>query len=137
MNGRPRLAFGLFVHDGRLLLVHRRPDRADHPDTWDLPGGHVEPGETPEQALRREVREELGVEVTRFARMAFPDFFPAVDTRVFAVTSWDGEPFNAAPEEHDDLRWFTAAEVGGLRTADPRFGAWLGERLAAAPGLHT
>jgi 8-oxo-dGTP diphosphatase len=46
----------------RLLLCHRAPTRRWYPDVWDFAGGHVEPEELPEEALRREVLEELGVE---------------------------------------------------------------------------
>src|SRR6185437_13155797 len=47
----------------RLLLCHRAPSRRWYPDVWDFAGGHVEPGEQPEEALRREIAEELGVEL--------------------------------------------------------------------------
>ena len=47
----------------RLLLCHRAPTRRWYPDVWDFPGGHVEPEERPEEALRREILEELGVEL--------------------------------------------------------------------------
>lgn len=50
---------GVMIQDGRILLCHRSPDRWWYPDVWDLPGGHVEPGETPAAALRRDL-EELG-----------------------------------------------------------------------------
>jgi 8-oxo-dGTP diphosphatase len=54
---------GAVVHDpaGRLLLVQR--GHAPHPGLWSLPGGRIEPGETPEQAAEREVREETGLAV--------------------------------------------------------------------------
>ena len=54
---------GAVVHDasGRLLLVRR--GRPPHAGFWSLPGGRIEPGESPEQAVEREVREETGLEV--------------------------------------------------------------------------
>jgi ADP-ribose pyrophosphatase YjhB (NUDIX family) len=47
----------------QVLLCHRSPRRQWYPDVWDFPGGHVLPGERPEDALRREVAEELGAEL--------------------------------------------------------------------------
>ncbi|HWM87810.1 MAG TPA: (deoxy)nucleoside triphosphate pyrophosphohydrolase [Kofleriaceae bacterium] len=48
--------------DGRVLLTRRRPDQP-LPDQWELPGGKIEPGEAPDEALRRELVEELGARV--------------------------------------------------------------------------
>ena len=50
----------LLVHDGRVLLLKRAADAKDAPNTWGFPGGHVEEGESDEQAARREYGEELG-----------------------------------------------------------------------------
>lgn len=114
-----RIAVALLVRDGRALLAHRHPDRQWYPDCWDLVGGHVEPGETPEQAVVRECREEVGVEIadpTPFA-MAFDD--PTLEVHPFVVTRWVGEPANVAPDEHDELRWFTVDEIASLTLADP------------------
>jgi len=47
--------------DGRVLLT-QRPEDKRHPGFWEFPGGKVDPGESPEQALRREMREELDVD---------------------------------------------------------------------------
>src|SRR5215472_8979495 len=47
----------------RLLLCHRAPTRRWYPDVWDFPGGHIEPEERPEEALRREIKEELRIEL--------------------------------------------------------------------------
>ena len=55
------LVCGLLVRDGKALLVHRSPERAVYPGVWDLPGGHVEPGESKPAALVRELAEELDV----------------------------------------------------------------------------
>lgn len=51
---------GLLVRDGRLLVAQRSPN-GSHPGKWELPGGKIEPGEAPRQALRRELHEELGI----------------------------------------------------------------------------
>lgn len=55
-----RAAGILLVHDGYVLLLKRAASAQDEPETWGLPGGHIEPGETPEQAARREYGEECG-----------------------------------------------------------------------------
>lgn len=58
----PKAAGILFLDDeGRVLLLKRAASAQDHPETWGLPGGHIEDGETPEQAARRETREEIGL----------------------------------------------------------------------------
>jgi 8-oxo-dGTP pyrophosphatase MutT (NUDIX family) len=107
------------VRDGRVLLCHRHPSRRAYPDCWDLVGGHVEVGESPGQAVHRECLEELGVTVQDPAPMPFTNTDPALDVRAFLVTRWDGEPVNAAPDEHDDLRWFRPGELAGIKLADP------------------
>lgn len=56
------VAVGLILHDHRVLLI-RRPPHGPLPNRWEFPGGKVEPGETPEGALRRELREEVGLTV--------------------------------------------------------------------------
>lgn len=62
-------AAALIVHRGRVLLGRRA--RAPHAGTWDLPGGFMESGETPERGLIRELREELGVGVRRARFVGF------------------------------------------------------------------
>ncbi|MDA0205531.1 MAG: (deoxy)nucleoside triphosphate pyrophosphohydrolase [Acidobacteria bacterium] len=54
---------GLLVSDGRILACRRRSDQ-DHASKWEFPGGKVEPGEDPRDALVRELREELRIEAT-------------------------------------------------------------------------
>jgi 8-oxo-dGTP pyrophosphatase MutT (NUDIX family) len=107
------------IRDGRVLVVHRSPERRWYPDCWDLVGGHIESGESPDQAVIRECREEIGVRVLdpRPIPMAFTD--PGIDLHAFVVEHWEGEPVNAAPDEHDQLRWFGPDELSRLRLADP------------------
>lgn len=119
MATRIAIAVAALVRDGSVLLAHRHPLRRWYPDCWDLVGGHVEPGELPIQAVQRECLEELGVCIRdpRPVPMTFTD--PSIDMHAFVVRQWEGEAFNAAPEEHDDLRWFRPSELVGLRLADP------------------
>jgi len=100
-------------------MVHRSPGRRWYPDCWDLVGGHVEVGETPVQAVVREWGEELGVRILdpRPIPVEFTD--PGIEMHSFVVERWEGEPVNAAPDEHDDLRWFEPAELALLKLADP------------------
>jgi 8-oxo-dGTP diphosphatase len=67
MTEQERLVVGaVIIDDAGRAFVHRRgPNRALFPNCWDLPGGHVEPGETPLEALTREVEEETGWRLRR------------------------------------------------------------------------
>ena len=116
-----RVAAAVFRREGRVLLCHRRPSRQWYADCWDLPGGHLEPGETGEDAVVRECAEELGVRVRDLRRHEASLDLPGVDLHLFVVETWDGEVVNAAPEEHDDLGWFTAEELPALVLADARY----------------
>jgi 8-oxo-dGTP pyrophosphatase MutT (NUDIX family) len=88
---------------------------------WKTVGGHMEPGETPEQTMLREVYEEIGVRPTQFTRLPDRDvdsYGNPARIAVFAVSAWEGDPSNFAPHEHSDLRWFAARELDGLALQD-------------------
>ena len=107
---------GALVRAGRVLLVHRRPDKRARPDVWDLPGGVMEAGESELGALTRELREELGVQMATgsaspLARLAAgPPDEPAL-LSAWLVRDWEGTPANVAPEEHDGIGWFGLEEL--------------------------
>lgn len=105
----------------RVLLCHRSPEREWYPDVWDFPGGHVEPGEAPEEALRREVLEEVGVDIGLIVDapvLHLDDPANAFDLSIWAVERWRGEVENRQIEEHDQIRWFAADELSQLTFAD-------------------
>ena len=119
MDARIRLSVAALVRDGLVLLVHRHPSRRWYADCWDLVGGHVELNESPHQAVTRECLEELGVRVHRSQPIPMTVSDPTLEMHAFLVTRWDGEPVNAAPDEHDDLRWFRPSELADLTMAHP------------------
>ena len=99
-----------------VLLGKRKAKRAFYPDVWDVLGGHLEQGETTEQALVRELREEAGVTPTAWRSLGdFRDPLPGGDgslvLSLYAVTSWTGVPRNRAPEEHSEISWFAVEDA--------------------------
>ena len=104
------------LRDGRLLAC-RRTTPAAAAGRWELPGGKVEPGETPEAALVREVGEELGVDVvvTGWLDGASP-INDALELRVATCTVAVWTPY---PTEHDRLRWLRTDELGDVDWLEP------------------
>lgn len=120
-----RVVTAALVRGERVLLCHRHPDRRWYPDKWGLPGGHVELGEQPGDALRRELREELGIELTEVLTSPVRSSAPSTELSIDAwiVRDWLGEVRNLAPDEHDRLGWFELNEIATLELADPAVGA--------------
>lgn len=111
-----KVVVGALVSDGRVLLVHRSPDKRAYPGVWDLPGGVMEPGESELAALARELREELGVQVatgtaSHLCRVTAGSADDPAVISAWLVREWQGTPANAAPEEHDDIGWFGRDEL--------------------------
>ena len=120
------------VRAGRVLATRRtRPPEAA--GRWELPGGKVEPGEEPEQALVREVREELGCTVRVTGTLTGEQQIrPGVSLRVLLAELVDGEPI---PHEHDALRWLGSEELKDVAwlAPDEPFLVELREVLREAP----
>lgn len=109
----------VFERDGQVLACRRGANQTGA-GTWEFPGGKVEPGESPEAALAREVREELGVSI-EVGRL-----LDRTTTRVGAVlidlATYAVRPigqFPTASSDHDALRWVGRSELGALGWALP------------------
>lgn len=100
------VACALIDVDGRILMS-QRPMGKDHAGLWEFPGGKIEVGETPEQALRRELWEELGVEPCEqcfqtfsFVSHKYADFHLLMP--LYLCRQWDGI---ARPKEGQKIKW--------------------------------
>ena len=131
----PVVAAAILRGDGCVLMQRRRAEQ-HHGGLWEFPGGKVEPHEAPEDALVREVREELGLVLVRSSLR--PLTF-ASDPReppglraphvilLYFCAEWSGEP---AAFEAAELGWFPVEELSGL--AMPPLDYPLAEALARA-----
>lgn len=106
-----RVVAAVWERGGRLFAARRPPDKM-HGGLWELPGGKVDPGETDEAALARELREELGIDA-RVGEQVGIAATAEIDLVAYRVEA-DGEP---TPTEHDAIRWCTAAEIATLAWA--------------------
>ncbi len=105
-------ACALVDPDGR-VLISKRPQGKSMAGLWEFPGGKVEDGELPEDALIRELREELGIDVTEaclapltFASHAYETFHLLMP--LFVCRRWNGI---ATPLEGQELAWVRPAKL--------------------------
>jgi 8-oxo-dGTP diphosphatase len=113
---------------GNALLVAQRARPPELAGLWELPGGKVAAGETDEAALARELKEELGVDVTVGSRIGDDvALSPTTALRAYQVTQTGG---TLHPNDHRALRWITVAELDDLDWV-PADRTWLAELRAA------
>ncbi|HEU4807729.1 MAG TPA: NUDIX domain-containing protein [Homoserinimonas sp.] len=131
MESIHQVVCGLLVRENTALLALRSATKAWYPGVWDLPGGHVETGESTQQALVRELWEELGIEV------AAPITEPLLrlqqageDLSIWRIDSWNGTVRNAAPEEHDEIGWFSLHQSRQLDIASTDYRRMLERELS-------
>ncbi|MGW5715147.1 NUDIX hydrolase [Amycolatopsis sp. NPDC003865] len=111
-SGYPVSIKGVLVRNDRVLLVHNERDE------WELPGGRIEPGETPEQTVAREISEETGLPVDVADILdAWVYHIDVANKDVFIVTYGCRSTSSAAPvlsHEHSRIAEFAEHEVPGL-----------------------
>jgi 8-oxo-dGTP diphosphatase len=107
------VAVALVDVDGRVLIA-RRPEGKKLAGLWEFPGGKVDPGESPEAALIRELREELGIDTHEsclapltFASHAYDDFHLLMP--LYVCRRWKGE---VRAREHSELAWVRPVRLG-------------------------
>ncbi|MGZ8939669.1 MAG: NUDIX hydrolase [Limisphaerales bacterium] len=111
---KPAGAGILFLNSASEVLLALRDDKPTipFPNCWDIPGGHLDPGETPEQCVIREMQEEIGQRIhnpTFFRRYDFPErsdyiFWSRADFHLPSIKLTEGQR----------LQWFTRVEIEGM-----------------------
>lgn len=124
--------------DGRYLLLRRLPERDFAPGQWETGSGRLEQGEGYVQALRREAREELGLDVRIECILGTTHFYRGAPTPEndmvgvsFGCSVEDASGLRVS-DEHSEHRWVTADEAAALVPA----GHWLGRLIARAEAFR-
>ena len=122
-----------WICEGDRFLICQRPAHKARGLLWEFVGGKVEDGESREEALIRECREELAIDVT-VGEMVFDVVYEYPDLTVhlsfFGAAVLNGEPQKL---EHHDIRWITAAEIGEYEfcPADEGFLSYLSNKKSS------
>lgn len=124
--------------DGRIFVQRRAADRRLFPDAWDIVGGHLEPGETALEALRREIHEETGWRLTHVlaelppVRYTGDDGLARVEEDFLVRVEGNLRRPRLAAGEHTEYRWITRDDLDALVAGSDRPGDVLIRRLLAA-----
>jgi 8-oxo-dGTP diphosphatase len=104
----------ILIENGRVLIARRRPGTSQA-GMWEFPGGKVRPGESPEQCLKREIQEELGI------RIAVGEFFGesiyAYEDKTIRLMAYRvrAEGGIMSPNDHAELAWVATADLRRYR----------------------
>lgn len=112
----PSFAGIILRHGSHYLLLQREGNAKYWPFYWGFPGGKMETGESALEAAIREVREEIGVNVSPTSVISKINISAEyIDGQrkntLFLVETWDGTPENLEPKIHKDCQWFTLDEL--------------------------
>jgi len=110
------------IRDGKLLIQKRSQNARTEKGKWEIPGGGIEYGETQEQALKREVKEETCLEIELIELLNVSDHISRKDNQhwiaaVYVCKILSGEPQISEPHKCDDVKWFSIEEAKELDLA--------------------
>ena len=124
----------IFVNDQNQVLLFLRDDKPTipYPNTWDVPGGHVDAGEKPEACIVREMKEEMDLTLEEFERFSVMEFTDRVEYTFWKRANLDIEKIYL--REGQRLRWFTELEAKNTKLAYG-FNEIIGDFFKKAPFL--
>jgi 8-oxo-dGTP diphosphatase len=104
-----KVVAAVIVDDGRIFATQR--GHGEFKDGWEFPGGKIEPGETPQQALKREIREELDTEIEvgdllKAVEYDYPNFHLSMQCFICSVKSG-----HLTLKEHEAAKWLTVEQI--------------------------
>ncbi|HVO39642.1 MAG TPA: 8-oxo-dGTP diphosphatase MutT [Spirochaetia bacterium] len=112
-----KVTAAVITENGKILLARRKPGGAMG-GRWEFPGGKIEPGETPEQSLERELREELAIQA-RIGEFLLSTSYEgdgvSLELLVYRAERIRGEPVLI---EHDEISWVRPRDLAGYDLAD-------------------
>ncbi len=114
-----QLVAAAIIHKGGKVLIARRAKKGHFGGLWEFPGGKVKFNESPQQALRRELFEEFGIEArigAPFSSVKYTSPHLSLLLHAYEVFSFSG---NLTPKEHQEVRWVSAKELGGYDFSPP------------------
>lgn len=106
-----KVAVGLLIDSNKKIFLAQRPKSRSWSGWWEFPGGKLEKNESPEEALTRELKEEVGINIVNFERWVTRNYTHEdqnVTLYFFKVTKWNGE---LTPKENQKLLWINPCEV--------------------------
>jgi 8-oxo-dGTP diphosphatase len=104
----------ILIENGRVLIARRRPG-ASQAGMWEFPGGKVRPNESPAQCLKREIQEELGIEIAVgefFGESVYAYEDKTIRLLAYRVRAEGGE---VSRNDHAELAWVAIADLGRYR----------------------
>lgn len=105
------------IKDGQVLLLRRKPTDRHQPGQWDIPGGRLERGENPFDGVKREVREETGLEIETVMPLDIQHFTRDDGQRITMIIFWCrliGDAAGITLSEHDAYEWRKIEDTAAL-----------------------
>ena len=116
-----KVAAGLIFNPAKQILIAKRPKGVHFADHWEFPGGKIEQNESVEQALKRELDEELGIIIQEFNPfMTFTHDYPekSVEFDIWKVTQFTGQP---EAKQSQEIRWVAIKDLNQYPFPDANY----------------